>query len=133
MNGESRWQRVRGTVAAWRRVRLAAWCTAVGLALSLVTVTLSAFNAVSTQQAIALAMPAVLITVGGIAGLIVPDAWIAWRRGFRHGCEAAMVVQPQTYVLRADDAGSRIGQIRLARLTTYPPARYCAVCGRGRN
>jgi hypothetical protein len=133
MNGELRWQRVRWAVAAWRRVRLAAWSTAVGVALSLVTITLSALNAVSTQQAIALAMPAVLITVGGIAGLIVPDAWIAWRRGFRHGCEAAMVIQPPAYVVRTDAPGNRVAQIRMARLTTYPAPQYCAVCGRGCN
>jgi len=133
MKGESCWQRVRRAVAAWRRVRLAAWGTAVGLALSLVTIGLSALNAVSTQQAIALAMPAVLITVAGLGGLIVPDAWIAWRRGFRHGCEAAMIIQPPEYVVRTDAPGYRVGQVRLARLTSYPAPQYCAVCGRGCN
>ena len=129
MDGELRSQQLGRAVAGWRRVRLAAWSTALGLALSSVTITLSALNAVSTQQAIAIAMPAVLSTVGGMVGLIVPDAWIAWRRGFRHGCEAAMISQPAAYYLRADDAGSRMRQVRLARLTPYPAPRYCAVCG----
>ncbi len=133
MVGEWRRVQLRPAVSAWRRVRLAAWAIAAGLGLSSVTVALSALNAVSTQQAIALALPAVLITVGGIAGRIVPDAWIAWRRGFRHGCEAALVSQPPAYVFRADDAGGRLGQIRLARLVPYRVPRYCAVCGRGCN
>jgi hypothetical protein len=133
MVGESPKAQLRPAVGAWRRARLAAWATGVGLVLSSVTVALSALNAVSTQQAIAMALPAVLITVGGIAGRIVPDAWIAWRRGFRHGCEAALIGQPPAYVFRADEGGSRRGQIRLARLTPYPAPRYCAVCGRGCN
>ena len=133
MDGESCRVQLRSAVGAWRRARLAAWSTVVGLALSAVTIVLSALNAVSTQQAIAMALPAVLITVGGIAGRIVPDAWIAWRRGFRHGCEAAMINQPPAYVLRADNTSARLGQIRLARLAPYPVPRYCAVCGRGCN
>jgi hypothetical protein len=55
-----------------------------------------------------MAVPAVLITVGGIAGRIVLDAWIAWQRGFRHGCEAAMTSQRPACLLRPDDAASRV-------------------------
>jgi uncharacterized membrane protein len=130
------WHRrqLRPGVGAWRMARLAAWNTAAGIILSLVTVSLSALNAISTQQAIAMALPAVLITVSGIAGSIVPDAWIAWRRGFRHGCEAALTSQRPAYLLRADvDEGNRQGEIQLARLANYRGPRYCAVCGRGRN
>jgi hypothetical protein len=129
MDGESHAQRLRPAVSAWRRAQVAAWTTAVGIALSSVTVVLSALNTVSTQQAIAMAVPAVLITVGGLAGRIVPDAWIAWRRGFRHGCEAALT--SQACPIRADDAGSKLGEIRLAKVVTYPAAGYCAGCGRG--
>lgn len=130
MGSESPWQQMRPAVGAWRRARFAVWTTALGIALSSVTVALSALNAISAQQAIAMALPAVLITVSGIAGRIVPDAWIAWRRGFRHGCEAALTSQRQAYLLRADDAGNRLGEIRLAKLTSYPAPRYCAACGR---
>jgi uncharacterized membrane protein len=129
MNGEVQGPRMRPGVGGRRRARLAVWNTAVGIALSSVTVALSALNAISTQQAIAMALPAVLITVSGLAGCIVPDAWIAWRRGFRHGCEAALT--SQAYVLRPDDAGNKpretLGAANVAVIHALP---YCAVCGR---
>jgi hypothetical protein len=131
MDGGSHWQQLRPAVGARRRARLAAWITAVGTALSSVTVALSALNAISIQQSIAMALPAILMTVGGIAGRIVPDAWIAWRRGFRHGCEAALT--SQAYVLLADDGRNRRGEIRLAKVATYSAPSYCTVCGRGCN
>jgi hypothetical protein len=133
MDRESHWQQFRPALGACRRARLAAWNTAMGIALSSVTVTLSALDAISDQQAIAMALPAVQITVAGVARRIVPDARIAWRRGFRHGCEAAPISQPPAYVLRTDDASSRLGPIRLGRFATYPTPRYCAVCGQGCN
>lgn len=76
-----------------RRERLAAWCTVVGITTVVITVILSATNAVSAQQAIAMALPAGVTELSGLLGLIIPDAWTAWRRGFRHGCEAAMRYQ----------------------------------------
>ena len=127
MDSESPWQQLRPAVDAWRRARFAAWTTALGIALSSVTVALSALNAISAQQAIAMALPAVLITVSGIAGRIVPDAWIAWRRGFRHGCEAALTSQRQAYLLRADDAGNRVGRDpagKIDELSRAPVLRY---------
>jgi len=108
MDGESRRQQLRLTVRAWRRARYAAWATAVGIALSFVTVIVSALNAISTQQAIAMAVPAVLITVGGLVGQIVPEALIAWRRGFRFGCEAAQISQAR--LTRPDDALNKLGR-----------------------
>jgi hypothetical protein len=60
-----------------------------GTILDVATVIVCAFNAVSAQQAIAMALPAALITGGGIIVLLVPDPWLAWRRGFMHGCDAA--------------------------------------------
>ena len=60
---------------------------------------------------------------------MVPDAWIAWRRGFRRGCEAALT--SQACLVRADDARNNSGEILLAKVASYPAARPCAVCGRG--
>jgi hypothetical protein len=74
----------------WPQRRPAAVCAAVGVLLTLVTTVLCISNVVSTQQAIALAIPAVLTTLGGWFGVIVPDALIAWRRGFQLGYEAAI-------------------------------------------
>lgn len=72
------------------RERVAAWCTVVGITTVVITVILSATNAVSAQQAIAMALPAGVIALRGLLGLIIPDAWTAWRRGFRQGCETAL-------------------------------------------
>lgn len=77
-----------------RRERLAVWCTVVGITTVVITVILSATDAVSAQQSIAMALPAGVTAVGGLLGLIIPDPWIAWRRGFRQGCEAALSCRP---------------------------------------
>jgi hypothetical protein len=128
MDGESRWQQMAPTVDTWCRARFAAWTTAAGMALSSLTVALSALSAISTQQAIAMALPAALITVGGIASWIVPDAWIAWRRGFRHGCKAAR--NSQAYVLLSENASNEPHAIQDAKETVISAPPYCAVCGR---
>jgi hypothetical protein len=65
----------------------------VGITTVVITVMLSATNAVSAQQAIAMALPAAVTALSGMLGLFIPDAWTAWRRGFRQGCEAAMRCQ----------------------------------------
>jgi hypothetical protein len=56
-------------------------------------VTLSAFNAISAQRAVALALPAGVTTIGGLINVRVPDSWAAWRRGFRQGCQASQLYQ----------------------------------------
>ncbi len=93
MNASSRWQwtyRVR----RWRVVQAAArWAFSGGLLLGLITIILGAFNQVSAQQVIALALPATVITIGGLINRLIPDAWTAWRRGFKQGCRIAVIVQ----------------------------------------
>jgi hypothetical protein len=74
----------------WPRRRPAAMLAVAGVLLTLVTTVLCISNVVTTQQAIALAIPAVLTTLGGWFGVIVPDALIAWRRGFQLGYQAAI-------------------------------------------
>jgi hypothetical protein len=68
---------------------LAFCCAIAGLVLDTATVTVCLLNVVSAQQAIAMAVPATLTTAVGVIGLLVPDPWTAWRRGFQHGCAAA--------------------------------------------
>jgi hypothetical protein len=75
------------------RARLARWCTVAGLAAAVAIVILSAINAVSAQQAIALILPAAITALVGLNLMIVPDALTAWRRGFRQGCEATLKAQ----------------------------------------
>jgi hypothetical protein len=128
MDSEPRRRQV-STVRSWPRSRLAVRSTTVGLAISAVTVILSAFNAVSTRQSIALALLAALTTIGGMIGWLVPDAWIAWRRGFQRGCETALT--SQTYRLSADVTAQALREIQIASAANYPPTHYCAVCGRG--
>ena len=60
-----------------------------GVILDVATVTVCALNAISAQQAIAMALPAALLTGGSFIAMLVPDPWSAWRRGFIHGCQAA--------------------------------------------
>jgi hypothetical protein len=67
--------------------------TVAGALLTLLTIVLSVSNVVNTKQAIALALPATLATLGGWISMTVPDAWIAWRRGFEQGCKVAMSCQ----------------------------------------
>ena len=88
MGGWSLWQHLQ-MIRSSSRSRLAPWYTAAGVGLSVVTVIVSALNAISAQQAVALALPAGMMTLGGLVAMAVPDAWVAWRRGFEHGCEAA--------------------------------------------
>ena len=128
MDGESHRQQLRSTPGAGPRSRLAA-CTAVGIgiALSAVTVALAALNAISARQALAMAFAAVLITLGGTVGRIVPDASIAWRRGFRRGCEAAAALTSQADLIRADDAANQVPEAGLAKVVTFPgPGRTVA-------
>jgi hypothetical protein len=73
----------------WSHVRPAALCAATGGSLTLATVVLGLFNKLSAQQLIALAVLATLATAGWI-GLVIPDAWAAWRRGFQQGFKLAM-------------------------------------------
>jgi hypothetical protein len=79
----------------WSHVRPAALCTAAGVTLTLATVVVGLFTKVGTQRLIALAVLATLATVGGMIGLVVPDAWAAWRRGFQQGFTLAMSRQTQ--------------------------------------
>ena len=128
MDSESRWPQLPPVVDTRRRASFAVWITAAGTALSSVTVGLAALNTISTQQAIDVALPAVLITVGGMASWIVPDAWIAWRRGFRHGCEAGL--NSRAYALLTENVSNEPHVIQDAKGTAISAIPYCVVCGR---
>jgi hypothetical protein len=125
MDTESRSRRVHA-VRSWPSARLAAWDTALGVVLSSATVILSGLDVVSIQQTIAMALAATLTTLGGLIAWIVPDAWIAWRRGFRRGCEAGVV--SRSYVMSADLAANAVWEVRLARVMSCPRAQDCCVC-----
>jgi len=81
------------------RTRLAPWCAAFGGVLSLITVIVSALDAITVQQAIAMALPAGMTTVIGLIAMTVPDAWVAWRRGFQQGYQTAASSEPLSLVV----------------------------------
>lgn len=95
------------------RPRAAIQVICAGGILGLVTVLVSAVNAVSSPQSVALALASGLTIGGGLLGQItaalLPELRIAWRRGFQHGlhaglrtqaipdqCQALTVVPPET-------------------------------------
>jgi uncharacterized membrane protein len=114
---------------SWPRTRLAIWDMALGIVLSTATVILSALSVISILQAIAMALAATLTTLGGLIAWIVPDAWIAWRRGFRRGCEAAVI--SRSYLTSAELTANAPWDVRLARAMSCPMAQDCCGCQRG--
>ncbi len=86
------------------------YCTVAGTVLDVATVIVCALNAVSAQQAIAMALPAGLITAGGVIALLVRDPWVAWRRGFEQGSAAAGRCDPGPMLV--DVTPKNVGDIR---------------------
>lgn len=80
-------------VRSWRLGRPGVLYTCAGGALGLSAVTLSAINAVSAQQAIALALPAGVTVTVGLINVYIADSSAAWRRGFQQGCQACKLYQ----------------------------------------
>ncbi len=78
------------------------------------TVIVSAMNAVTAQQSIAMAVPAVVLTVGGFTRMVIGDAWTAWRRGFRNGCEAGLEFRRGDGDFAADLTARSRREVRLA-------------------
>jgi hypothetical protein len=76
-----------------RHIRPATVFLSVGGLLTLATMGLCISNSVTTRQAIAFALAATVTTLGGWIGLLIPDALIAWRRGFKQGCKVALEFQ----------------------------------------
>jgi hypothetical protein len=74
-------------------VRPAVVITAIGSCLTIGTVVTALLNLITSPQAVAMALTAGLTTMIGVIGFVVPNAWIAWRRGFREGCRIAMESQ----------------------------------------
>jgi hypothetical protein len=76
-----------------------------------------------------LAMLAMVTTIGGLIGMLVPDAWAAWRRGFQQGCEAATRCQthrlPGKTVADATPPGPgeqvHADSVRPLRQASWPP------------
>lgn len=89
MSAESLSQRIRHVVSSGQ-AQPGVVSTGVGAVLSLSSIIVSATNTISAQQAIAMAVPAIVAITGGLIHILVTDSWTAWRRGFKQGCQAAM-------------------------------------------
>ncbi len=67
------------------RVVRAAWSAAGGVILGTSAVICLAMDAISGQQAVAMALPAALLILGGLIVVAIPDPATGQRRGFRAG------------------------------------------------
>lgn len=80
----------RGEKRRVTHLRPAVVYAAIGILLTMTTMATGLSNLISPQQTIAMALFAGLITFGSVLRIIVPNAWTAWRRGFREGCRIAL-------------------------------------------
>ena len=71
------------------RARAAAWCTAAGIVLGVAAIICLGLHAIVVQQAIAMALPAALLVIGGVLWGASPDAaasrWLGFQTGFHLG------------------------------------------------
>ena len=69
----------------WPRAAVAAWCVSAGFILGAAALLCRALGAVSTQQAIAIGLPGVLLLVGGLIAAAIPDPETGRRMSFEAG------------------------------------------------
>lgn len=74
------------------RARAAAWCMGAGIILGTAAVICLVFRAIVVQQAIAMALPAALLVIGGVIWGSPPDAATGRRRGFQAGFQLGSLV-----------------------------------------
>jgi hypothetical protein len=75
------------------RARAAAWCMGAGIILGTAAVICLVFHAIVVQQAVAMALPAALLVIGGVILGSPPDAAISRRLGFLTGFEIGSLVR----------------------------------------
>jgi hypothetical protein len=110
MGSESTWPQASRT--GLTRAPRAFYSVIAGMVLDVITVIVCALNVVSAQQAVAMALPAGLVTAAGMIWLLLPDPWVAWRRGFQHGCDAAARSDSCPMAVNATTKGA--GRVRLS-------------------
>ena len=92
MNACSRWRWIY-RVGLPRAVRSPAVWACCGGILGLATIVLGVCEIVDTRRLIALAVPATVLSIGGLINVLIPDALTAWRRGFAEGCRAGAMAE----------------------------------------
>jgi hypothetical protein len=76
------------------------WVTVAGIILGAVAVICLGFRAIAVPQAIALALPAVLLVIGGVIWGASPDLEAGRRRGFQAGFQLGSLVSRLRSVFR---------------------------------
>jgi len=76
-----------------QRATVAAWCQVAGALLAIATVTFARLAMLSAQQTIALALPAVLLIVGGVIAASTVDRSTAEQLGFRTGLHVGKLLR----------------------------------------
>jgi hypothetical protein len=82
------------------RARAAAWCIGAGLILGTAAVICLVIRAIVVQQAIAMALPAALLVIGGVIWSSPPDAATGRRLGFLTGFHLGSVVRRLRSIFR---------------------------------
>ena len=82
------------------RADRAAWAAAAGIILGINAVICLALGAISGQQAVAVALPAALLIVGGLIVVAMPDPATGQRGGFLAGLRAGSLLRRRRCVLR---------------------------------
>lgn len=67
------------------RATMAALCQVAGVALAIATLVCSLLAVISAQQAVALGLPAVVLILGGLIAVWVPDHQTGRRLGYQVG------------------------------------------------
>ena len=88
-----------------------------GAILGVSTVVFSAINAISTQQAVAMAVPAIVAITGGLVRMLVLDSWAAWQP---QSSTAAGRPWPAAFSVRA-----RMTPARPTLTERPPPSGWC--------
>jgi hypothetical protein len=86
-------QRAGGDGARRRKDRRAFWSADAGAVAGLAIAVVSVLGDVNAGQAIALGLPAALLTFGGLAVTVPPDAETAERQGFRAGLTTGPLIR----------------------------------------
>jgi hypothetical protein len=88
------------------RARAAAWVTVAGIILGAAAVICLGYRAIAVPQAIAMALPAVLLVIGGVIWGASPDLAAGRRRGFQAGFQlGSLVSRLRSFFRRRGDGG----------------------------
>ncbi len=83
-----------------RRSRVATSCQVIGAVTVIATLVCSLLGVISAQQAVALGLPAVVLTLGGLIAIWGPDPQTGHRLGFQAGLHVGVLIKLWRSVVR---------------------------------